>query len=42
MNTNYDLVIIGGGPAGTPVAIEYAKLNRDKNIALMVVSLILT
>ena len=32
---NYDLVIIGGGPAGTPVAIEYAKLNKDKNIALI-------
>jgi len=31
----YDLVIIGGGPAGTPVAIEYAKLNKDKNIALI-------
>ena len=35
MNTNYDLVIIGGGPAGTPVAIEYAKLNKDKNVALI-------
>ena len=33
--TYYDLVIIGGGPAGTPVAIEYAKLNSDKRIALV-------
>ena len=32
---HYDLVVIGGGPAGTPVAIEYAKLNRDKRIALI-------
>ena len=32
---NYDLVVIGGGPAGTPVAIEYAKLNSDKRIALI-------
>jgi len=35
---NYDLVIIGGGPAGTPIAIEYAKLNKDKNIALVDIS----
>jgi len=38
MNTNikkYDLVIIGAGPGGTPVAIEYAKLNPDKKIALI-------
>ncbi len=34
-STYYDLVIIGGGPAGTPVAIEYAKLNSDKRIALV-------
>jgi len=33
--TNYDLVIIGGGPAGTPVAMEYAKLNKDKKVALV-------
>jgi len=32
---NYDLVVLGGGPAGTPVAIEYAKLNTDKKIALI-------
>ena len=32
---NYDLIIIGGGPAGTPIAIEYAKLNKDKTIALI-------
>ncbi len=31
----YDLVVIGGGPAGTPVAIEYAKLNHEKSIALI-------
>ena len=31
----YDLVIIGAGPAGTPVAIEYAKLNSDKSIVLV-------
>ena len=31
----YDLAIIGAGPAGTPIAIEYAKLNTDKNIALI-------
>jgi len=32
---NYDLIVIGGGPAGTPVAIEYAKLNPDKSVALI-------
>ena len=31
----YDLVVIGAGPAGTPVAIEYAKLNSKKKIALV-------
>ncbi len=31
----YDLVVIGGGPAGTPVAMEYAKLNKDKKVALI-------
>ena len=31
----YDLVVIGAGPAGTPVAIEYAKLNQDKKVALV-------
>ncbi|MDF1877614.1 NAD(P)/FAD-dependent oxidoreductase [Sulfurimonas sp. SAG-AH-194-L11] len=36
MQTNqYDLIIIGGGPAGTPVAMEYAKLNPEKKIALL-------
>jgi len=34
----YDLVVIGGGPAGTPVAIEYAKLNPNKKIALIELS----
>ncbi len=33
--TNYDLVVIGGGPAGTPVAMEYAKLNQEKRILLI-------
>ena len=33
--SHYDLVVIGGGPAGTPVAIEYAKLNSDKRVALV-------
>jgi len=31
----YDLVIIGGGPAGTPVAMEYAKLHENKKIAII-------
>jgi len=31
----YDLVVLGAGPAGTPVAIEYAKLNHQKRIALI-------
>jgi len=35
VDVKYDLVIIGAGPAGTPVAIEYAKLNKDKKIALV-------
>jgi dihydrolipoamide dehydrogenase len=35
IKVKYDLVIIGAGPAGTPVAIEYAKLNSDKSIALI-------
>ncbi len=33
--THYDLVIIGAGPAGTPVAIEYGKLNSKSKIALI-------
>ena len=31
----YDLVVIGAGPGGTPVATEYAKLNHEKSIALI-------
>ncbi len=34
-NVIYDLVIIGGGPAGTPVAIEYASIHPDKKIILI-------
>jgi len=33
--TDYDLVIIGAGPAGTPVAMEYAKLDNSKKVALI-------
>jgi len=33
--TDYDLVIIGAGPAGTPVAMEYAKLDSSKKVALI-------
>lgn len=32
---HYDLVVIGAGPGGTPVAIEYAKLNKNKSILLI-------
>ena len=35
LQKRYDLVVIGGGPAGTPVAIEYAKLNPKKSVALV-------
>lgn len=35
MQNSYDLVVIGAGPAGTPVAIEYAKLNQQKRVALI-------
>lgn len=35
MKDKYDLVVLGAGPAGTPVAIEYAKLNPQKSIALI-------
>ena len=35
MKSSYDLVVIGAGPAGTPVAIEYAKMNSDKSVALI-------
>jgi dihydrolipoamide dehydrogenase len=31
----YDLVVVGAGPGGTPVAIEYAKLNHEKSVALI-------
>jgi len=31
----YDLVVLESGPGGTPVAIEYAKLNPQKSIALI-------
>jgi len=32
---HYDLIVLGGGPGGTPVAIEYAKLNQEKKILLI-------
>ncbi len=35
MQNRYDLVVIGAGPGGTPVAIEYAKLNSKKRVALI-------
>jgi dihydrolipoamide dehydrogenase len=31
----YDLVVIGGGPAGTPVAMEFAKLKKNSQILLI-------
>jgi len=31
----YDLVVIGGGPAGTPVVMEFAKLNPEKKVLLV-------
>ncbi len=31
----YDLIVIGGGPAGTPIVMEYAKLNPKKQILLV-------
>jgi len=35
MKKEYDLVIIGAGPAGTPVAVEVAKLESTKSVALI-------
>ena len=35
MEKKYDLIVIGGGPAGTPVAMEYATLNPQKKILLV-------
>lgn len=35
VNVNYDLCIIGGGPAGIIVALEYAKFNPEKKIVLI-------
>ena len=35
MKNRYNLIIIGAGPAGTPIAIESAKLNSTKSIALI-------
>jgi len=31
----YDLIVIGGGPAGTPTAIEYAMINPTKKVLLI-------
>ena len=35
LENKYDLLIIGGGPAGTPVAMEYATLYPNKKILLV-------
>jgi len=35
MKKEYDLVVIGGGPGGTPVAMEYAGMNPDKKVAIV-------
>jgi len=35
LENKYDLLIIGGGPAGTPTAMEYASLNPNKKILLV-------
>ena len=34
----YDLVVLGAGPGGTPVAMELAKLNPKKRVALIDIS----
>ena len=35
LENKYDLLIIGGGPGGTPVAMEYASLYPNKKILLV-------
>jgi len=35
LDNKYDLLVIGGGPAGTPVAMEYASLYSNKKILLV-------
>ncbi len=35
LKAKYDLVVIGGGPSGVPIVLEYAKLNPEKKIALI-------
>ena len=35
LENKYDLLVIGGGPAGTPVAMEYASLYPNKKILLV-------
>jgi len=35
IKNQYDLIIIGAGPAGTPISIESAKLDSTKSIALI-------
>ncbi len=31
----YNLIIVGGGPGGTPIAMEYAMMHKDKKILLV-------
>ncbi len=35
MNTKYDLIIVGAGPAGIFAALEYNRLNRGKKVLII-------
>jgi dihydrolipoamide dehydrogenase len=35
VSKKFDLVVIGAGPGGTPVAVEYAKLYPQRSVALI-------
>ena len=35
MNKNYDLIIIGAGPAGIFTALEYKKIAPEKSVLLL-------